>query len=995
MTRDNRARLGGIGTIVTALLTLLAWWGQAARAQIVTDGSLGPAQALAGPAYTIAPGLGRIVGNNLFHSFNQFDLVQGDSATFTGPSTLQNIVARVTGGASSIDGTLATQTGGTPALFLINPAGIVFGPHASLHLEGAFHVSTADYLRFADGARFQANLGNGSSVTAAPPAAFGFLSQTPAALAIDGATLAVKSGATIDAVAGDLAITGGGLATAGGAIRVMAAGATGEVPLDPMDTDHLTVTSLGTASLTQGATINVGNGTSAANGGRIDIRAGSIRIDNSAVTADSLRGARGRPGQVSVSADDLTISNGGAISASTFGNGNGGSLTIAVRDTLDIEGDPATALPTGILADSEASAAGNAGNITVTAGIIRLGNGGQVSSSTFGRGNGGDINLATAGTLEIDGAPYLDQQHVTGVFSFRERALGLASSKGNAGNVQVVAGSISLKDAGVISSSTLGDGNGGAVTVSAAGAIEIDGAGSPDLGFGFGSTGILSEADSASFATGGGAGPVTVHAASIRLSGNGKISSDSGTSGGAGDIAVTAPVVTIDGGSISSTTFVSGKGGKVQVTADGSLSLLNAGTILTQTTGSGAAGEINVEAGTMALSGGALLSSSSSGSGTAGTVGVTVAGDFSADGSGGGLLSQAVGSGDARDVSLSAANVTFSGGAKASSDAGVAGDPLGVGVAGAVSVTARDSVLVTGLASAISADALGPNSGRAGKVAVTGSSVTVADHGAISTTAAGPGDGGDIKITADEVLIDGGRIDAASSGAGSSGTIDIDPRSIVIQNQGVVSALASGAGASGRIRLATDSLVIRDSSVTTTSARGGGGEIAIQTTGLFSVTHGLVTTTVHGGTQTAGNIDASSGLLVLGSSFLSANADRGRGGNLTVTVNGLVQTPDSAITASSNAGLNGTVAVSSLGSDVTAGLAELSGKLATTGDLSHLACGGLGHGGSAHSSLLVLGRGALPFDADDALTAYFADATGISAPSPAAVAPLPLQPCSL
>ena len=158
-----------------------------AAAQIATDGSVGPAQGLSGPAFAIGSALGTLSGNNLFHSFSTFNLATGESATFTGPSTLANIVGRVTGGSSSsIDGTIATLTGGSTNLFLINPAGIVFGPNASLNVEGSFHVSTADYLAFADGAKFMSNLGNGSSFTTAEPAAFGFLNANPAAVAIYG-----------------------------------------------------------------------------------------------------------------------------------------------------------------------------------------------------------------------------------------------------------------------------------------------------------------------------------------------------------------------------------------------------------------------------------------------------------------------------------------------------------------------------------------------------------------------------------------------------------------------------------------------------------------------------------------------------------------------------------------------------------------------------------------------------------------------------------------
>ena len=54
----------------------------------------------------------------------------------------------------------------------------MFGPQASLEVSGSFHVSTADFLRFADGAKFFANLGQESVLTVASPMAFGFLGIT-------------------------------------------------------------------------------------------------------------------------------------------------------------------------------------------------------------------------------------------------------------------------------------------------------------------------------------------------------------------------------------------------------------------------------------------------------------------------------------------------------------------------------------------------------------------------------------------------------------------------------------------------------------------------------------------------------------------------------------------------------------------------------------------------------------------------------------------------
>jgi large exoprotein involved in heme utilization and adhesion len=77
----------------------------AGQSQVVLDGKFG-CGALAGPNYNITAKMGAMHGNNLFHSFAQFNLTAGEVAAFSGPSNIRKHLARVTGGnPSSIDGT--------------------------------------------------------------------------------------------------------------------------------------------------------------------------------------------------------------------------------------------------------------------------------------------------------------------------------------------------------------------------------------------------------------------------------------------------------------------------------------------------------------------------------------------------------------------------------------------------------------------------------------------------------------------------------------------------------------------------------------------------------------------------------------------------------------------------------------------------------------------------------------------------------------------------
>ena len=126
-----------------------------------------PAQSLVGPDFAIPDTLGRTEGANLFHSFEQFNILLNQSATFTGPAAIDNVISRVTGpDASNING-LLSSTIPTADFYFINPNGVMFGDAARLDVQGSFYASTADTLRLADGSEFSASEANTSGFTAA------------------------------------------------------------------------------------------------------------------------------------------------------------------------------------------------------------------------------------------------------------------------------------------------------------------------------------------------------------------------------------------------------------------------------------------------------------------------------------------------------------------------------------------------------------------------------------------------------------------------------------------------------------------------------------------------------------------------------------------------------------------------------------------------------------------------------------------------------------
>ncbi len=99
-----------------------------ALAQVTPDGTVNTQVNQNGNVAEITGGETR--GSNLFHSFQDFSVPTNNEAFFNNATDVSNIFSRVTGGrVSDIDGTI--RANGSASLFLINPAGIIFGEGAS------------------------------------------------------------------------------------------------------------------------------------------------------------------------------------------------------------------------------------------------------------------------------------------------------------------------------------------------------------------------------------------------------------------------------------------------------------------------------------------------------------------------------------------------------------------------------------------------------------------------------------------------------------------------------------------------------------------------------------------------------------------------------------------------------------------------------------------------------------------------------------------------
>ncbi|MDX2240629.1 MAG: CHAT domain-containing protein [Leptolyngbyaceae cyanobacterium bins.302] len=145
-------------------------------------------------------------GANLFHSFQQFGLSQGQIANFLSNPQIQNILGRIVGGDPSVINGLIQVTGGNSNLYLMNPAGIIFGASARLNVPAAFTATTANALGF--GNQWWNAIGsNDYTNLVGNPHSFVFSASQPGAI-VNAGNLTVGTGQSLTLVGGTVVNTG-------------------------------------------------------------------------------------------------------------------------------------------------------------------------------------------------------------------------------------------------------------------------------------------------------------------------------------------------------------------------------------------------------------------------------------------------------------------------------------------------------------------------------------------------------------------------------------------------------------------------------------------------------------------------------------------------------------------------------------------------------------------------------------------------------------------
>ncbi|OUL27238.1 hypothetical protein BV378_11405 [Nostoc sp. RF31YmG] len=177
-------------------------------------------------------------------------------------------------------------------------------------------------------------------------------------------------------------------------------------------------------------------------------------------------GTVGNGGNITIDSSDFFLRDSAKLSASAFGQGNAGNVTVRATNTVSLAGS-------NIFSTVEAGGVGKGGNININAATLSLFDGAQLQTRTngafdgqpAGKGDAGDVNVKVTGVVDI-----ADQRNgfPSGIFSLVD-----IGTVGNGGNISIDSGDLSLRDGAYLSASTYGQGNAGNVTASATNTVSL------------------------------------------------------------------------------------------------------------------------------------------------------------------------------------------------------------------------------------------------------------------------------------------------------------------------------------------------------------------------------------------------------------------------------------------------------------------------------------------------------------------------------------------
>ncbi|MGL5835344.1 MAG: filamentous hemagglutinin N-terminal domain-containing protein, partial [Waterburya sp.] len=692
-------------------------------------------------------------GNNLFHSFEEFSVPGGKEAVFNNAESIENILSRVTGGNESvINGGIGAN--GSANVFLINPAGIIFGENAFLNVGGSFIGSTADSLLFPDGIGYSA-----TDVDAAPmltinaPIGLGFR-DTPQPITnsslfdIDNSVgLSVPKDKTLALIGGDLSLAGGIISTEGGRIELGSVGKNSTVSL---------------TKIAQGWDVGY---------------EGVENFQDLSLTGQAVVESKGTDtGDIEVQGQNISVLEGSSIDILTS-EGKAGNLRIFAADSVEVSDSKADSDRLGsVISNSvEASASGAGSTLAIDTKQLTVNNGGQIAATTFGSNQGGNIDLKATEILIGQPLIFAADDYIPSVIYTQTDLI----STGDGGDINLETTRLKIEDGGEINTQVLGSGNGGNLLINAVESVELtgeDATAQPTPSFLISGVGDISSAT-------GNSGDLTINTSTLKITDGAQISASAQNIGNGGVLTINADKSVLLKGFSPQAEFTNSERSGIFVSAQPSFKD-ESGKIVT-TTGNG--GTLNLTTDELTVKDGAVIS----------------AGTFSR--------------GNGGDANLNVNRLVIQNGSEIRAGSFIGADPLDTerGAGGTLNINAKESVEVTGTGN-INGEKINSgllvkaeSNGSAGNINLNSNSLTVSNGGSISAaTVAGSGGNIDLRVDDSIRLQDDSLISAAATGRAKGGNINLDTDFIVASPNGNNDILASAGkeGTGGNIRINAESV---------------------------------------------------------------------------------------------------------------------------------------------------------------------------------------------
>ncbi|MEQ8963859.1 MAG: hypothetical protein RLP02_39135, partial [Coleofasciculus sp. C2-GNP5-27] len=439
----------------------------------------------------------------------------------------------------------------------------------------------------------------------------------------------------------------------------------------------------------------------------------TVTVDNdSRVFSQVNTQGEGDGGSINITTGSLSVNTGASLSAPTFGQGNAGSVNIEALDQVSFDRG-------FVLSRVEQEAVGQGGDINITTGSLSVTNGARLNAGTSGQGNGGRVIINARDHVSFDGFNGLPTAALSNVEP---------GAKGNSGGVSITAGSLSVTNGALIEARTRGEGNAGNIDITVREQVDFNDS----------SNGWISGAYSTveQTATGNG-GNINIEAKSISLANRAALGVNTQGQGNAGTINIQSEQLSLSSNAVIGGDLgygAIGRGGDINLDVKGTLSLIGGETAPTGestritlgvlTGGTGFGGELNIRAGSLVLTDGAIIKNSTQGQG------------------------------DAGDIYINADVVDISGSVPSS------GLPSGLFTSTDTTFDAGDIIIDTQtfrIADGAALSARSKGDGQGGDITVNvGSTFEATGGGQLITTTFGQGQAGDIFVNAtDQITISG------------------------------------------------------------------------------------------------------------------------------------------------------------------------------------------------------------------------------------------------